>query len=315
LPSSILVRVALASVFAVLAVVYVKSFEPRGSDVAIVGAPYPVGGREIVKVTYGVASSTPPLPLDTTTVDGVTTTRVHLDRLGTYAITITSQDGSSADRNVDVRSVSWLIGAALLFLVLAIMLPYALKGGGGAWSELLSEKAGGLSLSRVQLLIWFLPTAVLYGALSFTLHRFVDVTTQLAVLLGLSGATTLLGTATSPPPPPASTNAASSELQDLVTDWSNQPDVSRYQCLLLSLVGATIMVAAFWRQLEFPQIPAAFVYLLAGSQGTYVATKAVKASKTTPEASPAAVVRPAPATMTPTTASTATATGSFTPNG
>jgi hypothetical protein len=132
--------------------------------------------------------------------------------------------------------------------------------------------------------------------------------TTLAVLLGLSGATTLLSTAASPPvasrpvtptsstpgvreqSPPAPFAIAmlpamkvgeiqSFDARDLVTDWQGSGDISRYQYLLLSLVGATIFTIAFLRTVRIPTIPEQFLYLIAASQATYLGTKAVKAAK------------------------------------
>lgn len=180
----------------------------------------------------------------------------------------------------------------------------------GPWYYLLLEPSGGLSLSRVQLLIWFLPAIAIYAGVSLPLHRFAPMDTTLAVLLGLSGATTLLSSAVSPPAaPPASTAKAplatgegvpfppfsgyagarlplgrvaeipQLDARDLVSDWQGGGDVSRYQYLLVSLVGATVFLVAFLRTVRIPAIPEQFLYLIAASQATYLGTKAVKAAK------------------------------------
>jgi hypothetical protein len=318
--------------FVGLSVMFARSLDRRGDDVTIAGAPYDVGGAEVAHVwasslVPGKPGQTQTRELSRETSDGtggpVTRVRVPFD--GIVSVEVKHNDSTESWHEVVVQPVSDLAGAALLLLIIAILLPYALRGGRGAWYALLSEAAGGYSLSRVQLLIWFLPAAVLYGALSLTLHRFVDVGPQLVVLLGLSGATTLLGTAASPSQPAGPGDPVTADLQDIVSDWSSHPDLSRYQCLLLSLVGSIVMIAAFWRTLEMPVIPAAFIYLIAGSQSTYVATKAVKAGKaasyggTAPNlgaggaSGPAAppVVTPAPANATPAPVGTARAAGSF----
>lgn len=180
----------------------------------------------------------------------------------------------------------------------------------GPWYFLLLEPTGGLSLSRVQLLIWFLPAIAIYAGVSLPLHRFAPMDTTLAVLLGLSGATTLLSSAVSPPatvpvpstesriatkdvvPPPPFYGTAGARLpfgsaseiprldaRDLVTDWQGGGDVSRYQYLLVSLVGATVFTIAFLRTVRIPAIPEQFLYLIAASQATYLGTKAVGAAK------------------------------------
>ncbi len=66
------------------------------------------------------------------------------------------------------------------------------------------------------------------------------------------------------------------KLSDLVTDWRQQGDLSRYQYLLLSIVGAITMVAAFATSFRLPAVPQQLLILLGASQATYVGTKAVK---------------------------------------
>jgi hypothetical protein len=318
-----------------LSVMFARSLDRRGDDVTIAGAPYDVEGAEVAHVwvttpVFGKPGQTETRELPRETGDGTggPVTRVRLPFVGVVSVEVKRNDNTESWHEVVVRPVSDLVCASVLLLVIAILLPYALRGGRGAWYALLSEATGGYSLSRVQLLIWFLPAAVLYGALSFTFRRFVDIGPQLAVLLGLSGATTLLGTAASPSQPATPVAPVTADLQDLVNDWSSHPDVSRYQCLLLSLVGSIVMVAAFWRNLEMPTIPTAVIYLIAGSQGTYIATKAVKAGKTASDGRMATnlgpdgtsvpvgtpVVTGAPASATPAPVGTGGAAGSFAPS-
>jgi hypothetical protein len=317
---------------------YWHSRVPAGYDVAIAGGRYPVGGKDVVRVVAApIVRSTvemnqlQDLGRELVTGDGgEVTTRVRFVKADTFAVDIALADGGTVHRNVRVEPVRRLGWAALLFVIVAVLIPYALPRGSlagagtttpwGPWYALLSEAGGGYSLARVQLLIWFFPTAVLYAAFSFTLQDFAEINAQIAVLVGLSGATTLLGTAASPTTTTASTGAVSPDMSDLVTDWNSQGDLSRYQYLLLSMVGATVMVAAFWRQLELPTIPAQFLYLVAGSQGTYVATKAVKTAKmgdadTTPakKADISTLPVPAPATVTLAPPATGTSIGSFQP--
>lgn len=194
-----------------------------------------------------------------------------------------------------------------MFALAAWALPYALAPRGArqpeaAWYQLLSEPGGGYSLARVQLLLWSLPVVVIYGAMSVASRSFLSIDTQLQILLGLSGATTFISTAASPPDAERTSGAPS--LSDMVTDWNGHGDVSRFQYLLLSLFGAVVVVVSFLQKLELPQIPTELLWLVGGSQATYVATKAVKqAQATTASAggSPAreALVVSAPATLVP----------------
>jgi hypothetical protein len=354
LGSPVLVWLVMVAIAALLTGLYVRSRAPTGYDITVAGAPYslpdakdgvPIVAAPIVNGTVDPTHAYEP-PRDTQSTDGGSrTTSIRLVQPGEVAVQVTLPGGTKAYHNLRVEPVSSLLLATLLLLLVAVLLPFGLgvdQAGqlGGPWYQLLSEAGGGYSLARVQLLVWFLPTIILYGALSFTLHSFVEISAQLAVLMGLSGATTLLGTAASPP---AAAGAApvAPDLRDVVTDWNSHGDLSRYQYLLLSLVGATIMVAAFWRNLAMPDVPSQFLYLLAGSQGTYVATKAVKGAAflnaagsggastvagaasappapSTPNAplsgagasTPTSPV-PAPATSSPAPAGTATTAGSF----
>jgi hypothetical protein len=306
-----LARVLLGVAVLMLGWSYWRSHLPVGHDVAVAGGPCVVGGSDVIGVKQLPKLGEPgtDLPLETVAGEGgVAVTRVRIPQAGDVVLEISLKTGTTTHRRVAVASVAQLGLAALLLLVIAAFVPYALGStqGGEAWYALLSERGGGYSLGRVQLLIWFLPAVILYGALSFTLHGFVAISAQLSLLLGLSGATTLLGAAATPPvgagAPPVAPN-----LRDIVTGWDAHGDLSRYQYLLLSIVGAIVMIAAFWRQLEMPEVPAQFLYLLAGSQGTYVAAKAIKAAKageatvTADDGAgqPGAVATAAPATMVP----------------
>jgi hypothetical protein len=332
--SPLFVRLALAAIAGGLVTLYVHSRAPTAYDITVAGAPYlvpdandavrivaaPIDKKGTVDLTHAYEP-----PRETQSPDGAgPTTRIRLVYAGEVAVEITPAKGAKIYRNFKVEPVSSLLWATLLLLVAAMLLPYGLgpeQAGhlGGPWYQLLSEAGGGYSLARVQLLVWFLPTAILYGALSFTLHGFVEISAQLAVLMGLSGATTMLGTAASPAPATGAAPVAPN-LRDVVTDWSSHGDLSRYQYLLLSLVGAAIMVAAFWRNLAMPDVPAHFLYLLAGSQGTYLATKAVKTAAMppapaggTPNGGASASAVPAPAITKVAPPGTATDEGSFVP--
>jgi len=324
----------MAAVAAGLVGLYVCSRGPTGYDITVAGAPYLLSDTKdavrivaapIVNGTVDTKRAYEP-PRDTLlgTDGAASATRIRPLYSGEISVEVTSSKGEKVYHNLKVEPVSNLLWATILFLVVAVLLPYGLgpeQAGqvGGPWYQLLSEAGGGYSLARVQLLVWFLPTAILYGALSFTLHSFVEISAEIAVLIGLSGATTLLGTAASPAPAVGAA-PVSPDLRDIVTGWNSHGDLSRYQYLLLSIVGATIMIAAFWRNLAMPSVPSQFLYLLAGSQGTYVATKAVKTAVLSPAAASGATnaaalasAVPAPATAKVAPVGTATDEGSFIP--
>ena len=263
-------RVAIAAAVITSLVLFFLGERSPLDEFTVKEAPFTIGGADVARCTNDRQEV---LPLDIVTVDGEARTRVHLASEAT--LTVRRNDGVETSRKVLVRSLPYLYLIALLFLLIAIMLPAAL---GTTWSSLLAEGAGGYSLARVQLIVWFLPAAVLYGALSFCTHGFVALDSQLAILLGLSGATSMLGAAASPPQARGASQPTP-ELKDLVHDWDAHADVSRYQYLLLSLFGALVLIAGFLQKLEFRPIPSQFLFLIAASQGTYVGTKAIKAAK------------------------------------
>jgi hypothetical protein len=247
--------------------------------------------------TSNPKGSTQDLPI-ACDVDGngrVTRATVRIPVIG--HVVVQRLNGQTCPLTFVKKSAALLAAAGVLCLALG--LPYALfdpnltTSGGkthvGSWYYLLSESGGGLSLAKVQLLLWFLPAACIYAAISIPLHTFPPMDTTLAVLLSLTGATTLLSAATSPKgkPEAAETEAAApggvatSTIPDpspkqLVSDWQGNGDMSRYQYLLLTLLGATIFTISFLKEFKIPTIPQQFLYLIAASQATYLGTKAVK---------------------------------------
>jgi len=210
---------------------------------------------------------------------------------GDRTITIV-HEGQRSVLQVRVLSRGWFVAGAAGVLLVLLGIPYLLRVGEstvdakgnpiGPWYYMLSEPKGGYSLARVQLLVWFIPAILIYGGLSLALTRFAPLDGTIAVLLGLAGATTLLGTAANPS---KATSEAGGEVEppalaDLVTDWYEHGDLSRYQYLILSVIGAATLLAAFLKDFIIPEIPQQFLYVVGASQATYVGTKAVKTSKT-----------------------------------
>jgi hypothetical protein len=254
---------------------------PPMADAAVIGAPFVVGGPEVAKVSRVDPTPAADLLLEPKLVDGrVLENRVRL--LGNVALDVGFQDGRVVKRTVVVYSPFVLFGFMSVFALVAVLLPYALADGASPkpWYQLLSEQDGGYSLARVQLLLWSVPVIVIYGAVSAVSRSFMSIDSQLQILLGLSGVTTFLSTAASPAPVERGTSS-SAALSDLVTDWNGQGDVSRYQYLLLSLFGSIVLVVSFLQKLELPHIPTELLYLVGGSQATYVVTKAVKQAQGT----------------------------------
>jgi hypothetical protein len=274
LPRLVLVLVPLA----LCTIMAWTSHAPAGAELTVAGAPVTLSDGEVTSVTDGAGHA---LRYDTLTVDDATVTRVRVWK--NADLTIKLKSGSTQHRHLTVVKTGTLYLTAVLFAALALTVPYLFwtpddpshRVRYGPWYQLLSEPKGGYSLARVQLLLWYLPVVVLYGASCFVSRAFMPIDTQLQLLLGLSGLTTALGTAANP-----KTDAAAGDrppnMSDMLADWNGHGDVSRYQYLLLSMFGSATLVLAFLSNLEFPQLPSQFLYLIAASQGTYIATKATK---------------------------------------
>lgn len=285
------------------------------------GAPLVVGDGTVARVELVPTTTTAStaLALDVITDGDDIVTRVRLTESGTLHVHGAPKT-AVIHRTLHVVPRGYVVIAAVLVLALAVLLPYAFRTPGtalGPWEALLTEPGGGYSLARVQLLLWFLPVAVLYAALSIVSRSFAPIDTQLTILLGLSGVTGTLGAATSPPL--ADTPIGVPRLTDVVHDWTDRGDITRYQYVLLSLVGACVLIIGFAQHLEFPHLPSQFLYLVAASQGTYLATKAVKAAQVADAGaagarSASAAPVPAPAVLSPgPPAPPGPVAGSFTP--
>lgn len=206
--------------------------------------------------------------------------------------------------------------ACLALLVLVFAGPSVLRAIVGrpdmTWAYLLSEPNGGYSLAKMQLAVWWLPAIIIVGGVFAVKLEHTVVPPTFAVLLGLAGATTALGAATSPnsafgrsslqlvpvkefPRPHSKYTlaggvgeraATKDEFTDLVSDWQNQGDFSRYQYLLLAAIGSCVVTVAFFLDGRLIDIPKEFLALVGASQATYLGTKAVKFAKAGTEGRP-----------------------------
>ena len=184
--------------------------------------------------------------------------------------------------SIIARRFAWIAGAAALaFFACLLSIVHASSALGGAFSALaatVSEKGGGLSLARVQMLLWFAIAFAMFSALCVPLLGIPDVDASLAELLGLSGLTTVVGTVTSPPPA-AGAETPQPSFRQMIEDWEGALDVTRIQHLALAVVGAFGIVTAFLSTMRVPIVPDGFLTLLGASQATYLGTKAAKQSK------------------------------------
>jgi len=193
------------------------------------------------------------------------------------------------DLNVSIIDRSYGIAAGALGLLLLFLLlwTFDLK-----LAAALSEAGGGLSLARVQLFLWFLPTFFMVVALGVPLLALPPLDKSLVALFGLAGLTTTLGTAASPAAnePQSEGSLVRSEttpaMRQIVEDWQNRLDFSRVQLLLMTLLGAFVVLAAFLGTLRVPSIPDGWLAVLGASQVAYLGTKAVKQVKVNPADQP-----------------------------
>lgn len=281
-----------------------------------------------------------------------------------YAVAVLPEGDGAKEEVLQVLVIPRLAGflAALGGVLLLYSLPLLLSGDSAFWKSMITEGEGGYSLSKMQLLIWFFPTAAILFGLSAPQLQ-LTFNASMMVLLGMSGATTALGAAASPSKeelqrrkaknaalakgdpevralwtetiqpafqtiipsikrkiqelrPALGTNTseldsavegletlservasvAGSEnaapgsdapkeqadepsLKDVVTDWQEQGDMTRYQYFLLALLGAVVVLASFAATLQVPILPSEFLGLLGLSQLAYVGTKGIKEFK------------------------------------
>jgi hypothetical protein len=282
-PKRAIAWVLLVACLVLAAVLFGAPDSAPGALVTVAGAKVIVGGADVVRVDVTAGEHPCDQCLTQDSLAPESAAAIRFARAGAFTINVVHVDGRQAKVSVRVLRPKSLYIMMVLLAASIFLGPYALASSstGSPWVELVSEPAGGMSLGRLQLLLWFAPTVVLWGGMSFLTHTFAPIDGQVALLLGLSGGTTFLGSAANPP----SENGprVTPELGDLVQDWNGNPDVSRYQYLAISAIGASTLLVGFLQNMEFPALPPQLLYLLAASQGTYIATKAVKASTSTPK--------------------------------
>jgi hypothetical protein len=196
------------------------------------------------------------------------------------------RDPNDSPRDLNVSVVSlWFGYFAGIASVIAFFSLVRLFGSQdkqhGPLSEAISERVGGMSLGRIQLLVWLVVSLAILGALAIPLLELPELDASLAALFGLSGLTSVL--AATPPRPPAEVLAsitakdAAPTFRDAVEDWRGGLDLSRVQCLMLTLLGAASMLAAFATSFRVPAIPTGLLGLLGASQATYLAPRRSRA--------------------------------------
>ncbi len=168
--------------------------------------------------------------------------------------------------------------------------------------KLVRNPDGSASLSAFQVLLWTVvvaASAIYVMALSGSL---IDISSGTLTMLGIAGAASLIAaktgsnaaqqTAAAPPaagggrdavptvPPPASAGPVfMPEWVDLITDENDQPDVTRIQMLLFTVVSAGFVVLQVLNTYVIPEIPVGYQILMGISNGIYVGAKVTKLSR------------------------------------
>ncbi len=212
--------------------------------------------------------------------------KMKMRALGDLQLEAAGQPPSKVPLSVIPKRATYAAFAGMLIFLFG--LPYLLLGRVAQapvkthdpWLFMLADARGGLSLGKVQLLLWFFPATALYVAFSVPMHEFAPIDATLAVLLGMSGLTTLFSNAANPKETARESRGGprALSLRDLVEDFQHNGDLSRYQHLVLCFLGSVVFVVAAFDRFTIPSVPKEFLMLLGASQGTYVGTKAVKAA-------------------------------------
>jgi hypothetical protein len=297
----------------------------RRGEVAFAGGRLPVpAGTKRATASSGGKGALEPLAVGREGSDGQRW--VVVPAAGNQTLTLDVENSGAAPetetRELYVISRWNALGAAAAALLILFALPFVIgerrPGQPGPLYRLLAEPAGGFSLGRLQLLLWFAAASAILAALTFPLGRLPALTGSLPALFLLSGLTTLLATAANPakppvtstaeaaaamPPPPGLPKGATAarlpaagvqpvtatvqaapavppmEFKSLVEGWDGSGDLSRYQLLLLTIIGVGAVLLAFARTLAPPDLPDQFLTLVGASQATYLGTKAVKMAR------------------------------------
>src|SRR5262249_32458492 len=151
------------------------------------------------------------------------------------------------DVTLNVSIIDWRYGivAFIAGLVALLAVPWTMSGKGpsSGLAGMLAESGGGLSLARLQLFLWSLPTIGLLPSLSVPLVQFPPLDSSFAALLGLSGLTTIVSGVSNPPNPAPGGDAVN--LRQAVEDWQGDLDFSRVQFLIITAVGVLVISASF----------------------------------------------------------------------
>jgi hypothetical protein len=205
-----------------------------------------------------------------------------LGKDGSGGYTVVAADVSHA---IGVTNPIWALCLALLtvaaaFLVLSVACYRRLRRAGlektGVLIRIVTTPDGYASLSQLQIVLW---TFVVAGSAVYVMvlsGELIQVTTGTLVLLGISGAVSVLSrwqdsaTATADAPPRLP------RWSDLVINDAGghrEIDVTRVQMLYFTVITATFVVMKVLTSYVIPEIPEGFQILMGISNAVYVGSK------------------------------------------
>jgi hypothetical protein len=203
---------------------------------------------------------------------------------------------------IGVTNPFWALTLALLtvaaaFLVLSIVCYRRLQRAGvtktGMLIRIITTPDGYASLSQLQIVLW---TFVVAGSAVYVMvlsGELIQVTSGTLVLLGISGAVSVLSRWQDAAQAPADAPARLPRWSDLVINDVNghrEIDVTRVQMLYFTVITALFVVMKVLTSYVIPEIPEGFQILMGISNAVYVGSKAAPkpAAETPPTAAPEA---------------------------
>jgi hypothetical protein len=239
--------------------------------------------------------------------------------LADVRIMVLSKDASTVVADVShaigVTNPFWALALALFtvlaaFVLLSIICHRRLRRTGiaktGMLIRVITTPDGYASLSQLQIVLW---TFVVAGSAVYVMvlsGELIQVTTGTLVLLGISGAVSVLSRWQDATQAPVDAPPRLLRWSDLVVNDVNdhrEIDVTRVQMLYFTLITAIFVVMKVLTSYVIPEIPEGFQILMGISNAVYVGSKVAPKPAASDAAPAATATTPDPSPMPPTPAS------------
>jgi hypothetical protein len=216
---------------------------------------------------------------------------------------------------IGVTNPFWAFALALFtvlaaFVVLSIICHRRLRRTGiaktGMLIRIITTPEGYASLSQLQIVLW---TFVVAGSAVYVMvlsGELIQITTGTLVLLGISGAVSVLSRWQDATQAPVDAPPRLPRWSDLVVNDVNdhrEIDVTRVQMLYFTVITAIFVVMKVLTSYVIPEIPEGFQVLMGISNAVYVGSKAAPKPAASDAAPAATAATPDPSPMPPTPAS------------